>query len=150
MSCWTLPAKGPQLLTPEDIRLLTEAGFIAAGRADIQRAECIFGALQRVRPKRAFAHVGWSTALLNVGRAAEAAQVLERARSGVAPGEDADTVDAFLALALQLDGRSSESQRVLQSLLQAAVPGADNDGLRLARRMLGEPTGTAPAGTAAA
>lgn len=137
--------KGPPLLTPEEIRLLTEAGFIAAGRADVQRAECIFGALARVRPARAFVPVGWGTALLNAGRAAEAVQVFERARPAMAPGEDADTVCAFLALALQLDGRSSESQRMLQALLQTAAPGADNGGLRLARRMGGEPAATVPA-----
>ena len=118
--------------------MLTEAGFIAAGRGDVQRAECIFSALLRVRPERSFAHVGWCSALLNVGRTAEAVQALERARPQLAPGEDADTVGAFLALALQLDGRSSESQRVLHTLLEQAAAGADNDGLRLARHMLGE------------
>lgn len=118
-------------------------GFIAAGRADLPRAECIFGALMRVRPQRAFAYVGLSSAWLNAGHAAQAAQVLERARPHLAAGEDADTVGAFWALALQMDGRSSESQRVLQSLLDVAAPGADNDGLRLARRMLGQPVDTA-------
>lgn len=127
------------LLTSDDIQLLTQVGFIAASRADVQRAEAIFGALQRVRPARAFAHVGLACARLNAGRAAEAAQALERALPDVADGEDADTVRAFLGLALQLDGRHSESRRVLQNLLRAAAAGADNDGLRLARRMLGEP-----------
>lgn len=114
-------------------------GFIAAGRADVPRAECIFGALQHVRPARAFAHVGLASALLNAGRPAEAAQGLERALARLAPGEDGDTVRAFLGLALQQDGRSSESQRVLRDLLSQAPPDADNGGLRMARRMLGMP-----------
>ena len=114
-------------------------GFIAAGRADVPRAERIFGALRHVRPARAFAHVGLASALLNAGRPAEAAQGLERALPQLAPGEDGDTARAFLGLALQLDGRSSESQRMLRDLLHNAPPGTDNGGLRMARRMLGEP-----------
>jgi predicted Zn-dependent protease len=105
----------------------------------VPRAERIFGALAHVRPDRAFAHVGPAMALLNAGRAAEAAQRLQRALPQLAPGEDADTVSALCALALQLEGRTSESTRLLRELLHNAPPDADNDGLRLARRMLGEP-----------
>ncbi|WP_428000742.1 hypothetical protein [Acidovorax sp.] len=131
--------KEPSLLGPDDIRLLTQIGFIAAGQADVPRAERIFGALSHVRPDRAFAHVGPAMALLNAGRAAEAAQQLLRALPQLAPGEDADTVSAVCALALQLEGRTSESTRLLRDLLHNAAPDGDNDGLRLARRMLGEP-----------
>ncbi len=109
----------------------------------MSRAERIFGALAHVRPDRAFAHVGPAMALLNAGRAAEAAQRLERALPQLAPGEDADTVLALCALALQLEGRTSESTRRLRALLHNAAPDADNDGLRLARRMLGEPQAAA-------
>ncbi len=140
MSCCNRAARKPPLLTPEDIRLLTQVGFIAAGQADVIRAERIFGALARLRPARAFAPVGRAMALLNAGRAPEAVQALQQARPGMQAGEDADTLAAFLALALQLDGRSSESRRTLHFLLETAAPGADNDGLRLARRMLGEPS----------
>ncbi|AVO50564.1 hypothetical protein C6568_15980 [Melaminivora suipulveris] len=109
------------------------------------RAELILGALARARPARAFPHVGRAMAWMNAGRPHEAVQLLERALPGAGAGEDADTVAAFLALALQLDGRSSESRRVLQNLLRIAPQGADNDGLRLARRMLGEAPGASAA-----
>ena len=49
---------------------------MASARADVQRAERIFGALLRVRPDRAFAPIGLATALLNAGRAGEAMRVL--------------------------------------------------------------------------
>lgn len=135
------------LVTSEDVQLLTQVGFIATGRADVERAEAIFGALLAVRPRRAFAHVGLACARMNAGDAGAAARALERALPGVAEGEDADTVQAFLGLALQLDGRLGESRRVLQEVVRRAQPAEDNDGLRLARRMLGEPQAQAVAVT---
>ena len=110
------------LVTSEDVQLLTQVGFIAAGRADVERAEAIFGALLAVRPRRAFAHVGLACARMNAGDAGAAARALERALPGVAEGEDADTVQAFLGLALQLDGRLGESRRVLQEVVRKAQP----------------------------
>ena len=83
----------------------------------------------------------------DAGDAGAAARALERALPGVAEGEDADTVQAFLGLALQLDGRLGESRRVLQEVVRRAQPAEDNDGLRLARRMLGEPQAQAVAVT---
>ncbi len=102
------------LLSSEEIRLLTEVGFLAAGRGDVMRAERIFGALQRLRPQRAFAPIGLSVAYMNAGRHDEAAGILAHAAAQVEPAEQAE-LDAFRGLALQLAGRSSESVRALKS-----------------------------------
>ena len=143
--CSPLRRRGAPLLTPEDVRLLTQVGFLAAGAGDVPRAERILGALARVRAQRAFPHVGRALAWMNAAQPHEAVRLLEQAPPGAAHGEDADTLAAFLALALQLDGRSSESRRALQKLLRNAPQGTDNEGLRLARRMLGEAPGASAA-----
>lgn len=134
------------MLDPDDIRLLTQIGFIAAARADVQRAEVIFGALLCVRPERSFGHIGIATALLNAGRASDAVMQLEHAQ--LRPGEDADMVQAFLGLALQLDARASEAMRVLRNVAKLGGSTAENltltEGALLAQRLLGEtPQGTA-------
>lgn len=115
---------------------------MASARADIPRAERIFGALLRVRPDRAFGHIGMAAALLNAGRAGEAATRLGRAQ--LPPGEEADMVQAFLGLALQLDGRAGEAMRVLRPMAAHGDNGATDvsEGARLARRLLGQPADT--------
>ena len=101
-------------LDSNEIRLLTEIGFLAAGRGDVARAERIFGALQLLRPQRAFAPIGLAMAYMNAGRHDEAAGVLARAAEQVEAAEQAE-LDVFRGLALQLAGRSSESVRALKS-----------------------------------
>lgn len=121
----------------DDIRLLTEIGFLASGAGDVARAEVIFGALLLLRPDRAFAHVGLATALMNAGRAADAVTHLEGAR--IPPGEDADMVGAMYAIALQLAGRPNQSQAVSRKLAdQSDGPEGPTDGKKLALQMLGE------------
>lgn len=119
------------------IRLLTEIGFLAAGKADVDRARRIFDALALVRPDRAFPFIGSATALLNTGRAREAAMLLFKAKAGLPAGNESDMVAAFLGLALQLDGRNGESVHVLRHLADAPDH-EKSEGWRLARRLLGE------------
>lgn len=63
------------------------------------------------------------------------------AKARPAPGEEADMVQAFLGLALQLDGRGGEAMRVLQPLAARGDngdPAGATPGARLARRLLGQ------------
>jgi hypothetical protein len=117
----------PSLLEAEDIRLLTEVGFLAAARGDLRRAEVIFGALQSHRPGAAFAYVGPAMAMLNRGQSDEAVRELDRGIA-LAGGESRAELLAFRGLALQLAGRASESLRALRAA--SSHP--------LAQHMLGE------------
>jgi len=126
------------LLDSDDIQLLTQTGFIAAGRADVQRAERIFGALALARPQHDFPHVGMAAALLNAGRPADAAARLGSVQ--LPPGDAADMVQAFHGLALQLDRRPGEATRVLRAVAARAQNAATpSEGARLACKLLGEP-----------
>lgn len=107
---------------------MTEAGLLAAGLGDVERAEAIFGALARVRAERSFAYVGLALCYLNAGHADDGARLLEQHADFVVP-EDRPEMHAFRALVLQLAGRHSESQRALAAA-------GDHP---LARRMAGTP-----------
>jgi Flp pilus assembly protein TadD len=124
-------------LEPEDIQLLTQIGYLAAARADVQRAERIFGALALVRPNKAFVHLGVPVALLNAGRTEAAALRLESVQ--LAPSEDADMVHAFLGLAQQLNGQALQAMRTLRPLADSARKDNASEGAHLAARLLGEP-----------
>ncbi|WP_255568715.1 hypothetical protein [Comamonas sp. NLF-1-9] len=138
------------LLGSDDIRLLTEIGFLAAGRGELARAEAIFGALALLRPERAFAHVGIALALINRGRPGEAAARTERVH--LPAGPERELLAAVRALALQLDRRNAEATRLLQSVVRPHANAREpaSDGVRLARRLLGEDVSAAPAALAAA
>ena len=111
-------------LDSDDIHLMTQVGFIAAGRADVHHAERIFGALALARPQHDFPHVGMAAALLNAGR----------------PGDATDMVQAFHGLALQLDRRPGEATRLLRAVAARAQNIATpSEGARLACKLLGEP-----------
>ena len=130
-----LPAKVQFQLDATEARLLTEIGFIASGMADVVRAECIFGALMLARPDGAFPHIGLAAALLNAGQPDEAAFRLSKVH--LPEGADADMVQAFRGLALQLDQRPTEATRVLRAVAGSADNQPTSEGARLARRLLG-------------
>ena len=101
-------------LQPEEIRLLTEVGFLAGARGNIKAARSIFGALERCRPLAAFPYIGMAMALLNVKCHDEAVRVIDRALAIVSDSEVSD-LQAVRALALRLAGRSWESERAIQA-----------------------------------
>jgi tetratricopeptide (TPR) repeat protein len=113
----------PALLSSDEIRLLTEIGFIAAASGDIVRASRIFDALVMLRPHRAFPYIGKALAGMNAGKLQEAVMVFERAPTVEA--DDRADMALYHALALQLASRAGESQRVLARIdLATATPEA--------------------------
>lgn len=126
----------------DDVQLLIQVGFLAAGRGQVAAALRIFEALAVLRPDQAFAFVGMGSALMNAGRAAEAVQRLQAV--SLPPGAEADMLDSFKAVALQLAGRHSESRSLLRQLLLRAGQAAPSPGARLAARLLGEASDMQP------
>jgi len=118
------------VLAPDEVRLLTEVGFLAAAAGDVPRAEAIFGALGRIRPDRLFPSLGLAVAWMNAGRAADAASLLEKVVC--ADPEEQASCDAWRGFALQLAGRSAQSRSVLQKAVEA-----HGDHATFARSLLG-------------
>ena len=116
-------------LQSEEIRLLTEVGFLAGARGDLRAACVIFDALELCRPQASFPYIGLSMALLNAGAKDEAVRVLDRGLAMV-QNADAAEVQAFRGLALRLAGRGAASERAIAAagnhalaLALAATPG---------------------------
>ncbi len=125
-----------------DIQLLTQVGFLAAGRGDVSRALRIFEALALLRPDHAFAFVGLASALMNAGQANEAVQRLQAVK--LPTGPEADMLDSFRGLALQLAGRHGESRFLLRQIVARSRHARASEGVLLASRLLGEDLGAAP------
>lgn len=138
------PASSPLGLEAGEVRLLTEIGFLAAGRGDIARASAIFSALALVRPGRAFAHVGLAMAYLNTNQATEAVRVLAQAKTD--KPEEQQTLDVWRGVALQLAGHRDESIRLLRHVVAceqhlSASPASTSDCYKLAKKLLGDSDG---------
>lgn len=125
-----------------DVQLLTQVGFLAAGRGDVTRALRIFEALAVLRPDRAFAFVGLASALMNAGRASEAAQRLQSV--SLPTGPEADMLNSFRSLALQLAGRPGESTYLLRQIVTRSRHTTASEGALLASRLLGEDVSATP------
>lgn len=122
------------VLDADDARVLTEVGFLAAGRGDVARADVIFQALRALRPGRAYPWLGLAVARLNAGRADEAVRLLEQGEASAAA--ERGLLAAWRGLGLQLAGRTAESTRLLQACAQG---GEGAEGIALARSLLGLP-----------
>ncbi|MDK2123492.1 hypothetical protein [Parachitinimonas caeni] len=114
---WLSAAPAGEPLAPDEIRLLTELGFVASGAGKLVEAAAIFNGLKAVRPDRSFVYIGLAVTLLNGGKAAEAAMLLER--EGLQACPDDPEIRVFLGLALRLSRRAQESTKVLESVLTA-------------------------------
>lgn len=101
-------------LPSEDIRLLTEVGFLAGARGDLASARKIFTALELCRPDAGFPYVGLAMALMNRREYDEALRTLDRGLP-LAKAEDQPDLHAMRALALRLDGRAGESDRAIRA-----------------------------------
>lgn len=104
------------ILPAETVRLLSEVGFLAAGRGMADEAMTIMAGLRELRPTRSAPFVGMALVHMNANRAGEAVRVLRDEALPAVAGEDVDTVRAFLALALKLDGRPRESAEELDRI----------------------------------
>lgn len=123
-------------LESQDIQLLTQIGFMAAGRGAVEQSQRIFNALALLRPQHAFAHIGMACAWMNAGKASQAAQHLSRVH--LPAGDEADMIDAFHALALQLAGHAHQSTQLLEQLVQRTTDHSESQARRMALGMLGQ------------
>lgn len=124
------PAAPIQVVVPPGtVRLLTEIGFLAAGRGRVREALAVLEGVRVLRPGEAASFVGMALAHMNAGDPAEAARLLRDRALPAVGAEEAGMVRAFLALALKLDGRPRESAEAVDAL---AASGASEDALRLA------------------
>lgn len=116
----------------DDIRLLGEIGFLAAGRGMPREAEAIAAGFAAWRPASALAGMVRAIAAMGAGRDDEAARVLREDALRAEP--DSADAKALLGLALERAGYRQAAQGVLEPL--AADAGGDDTAGRLARAVL--------------
>jgi len=113
----------PPLLEGNDIRLLADIGFIAAGRGDVVTADCIFKGLHAAGTTGVAHIIGPAVARLNAGIVFEALALLR-----VAGTSDDESIVAWRAIALQVAGMPHEARRLARTIASGQSAGA-----RLAR-----------------
>lgn len=102
------------LLSPEEIRLLSALGFMAARAGHVVPAIRIFEGLATLRKDKAFPYVGLALAMICVGAYGDAARVLGGRGMAACPGDP--EIEAYLGLALQLSGHASEAEALSRRL----------------------------------
>lgn len=112
------------VLESNEIRTLTEVGFLAAGNGRLDEALDIFNALRLIRPDRAFPLVGLAVAYLNAGQATNAVTLLENVR--LPQRSEQAECDTWLGFALQQSGHQHAAHKTLQTVLDSTKGAATN------------------------
>ena len=99
-----------ELLEQDDLKLLTDIGFIAASRGLKDHAVAIFDAIKAMRPEGEAGYLGLGMVDILGGDPAAAVKTLM-----AAPRSDA--VDTFLGIALVQNADVQQGQKLLQSVI---------------------------------
>lgn len=103
-----------ELLSSDEIRLLSALGFMAARAGHVVPAVRIFEGLALLRKDKAFPYIGLALAMICVGAYGDAVRVLEERGLAACPGDV--EINAYLGLALRLAGRFSEADALAMRL----------------------------------
>ena len=106
-------------LTSDEIRLISEIGFMAASVGLAQPATRIFQGLKIIRPDRPFIFIGLALAHMLVGSWEEAIYILRDEGLQVAP--ESHELQLYLSLALFASQQPSQGERILSALLQNGI-----------------------------
>lgn len=98
----------------EQLRWLTQCGFLAASQGDLPASQAIFQAVQTERPQASASYVGLAVAQLGQGSTAPAIDELRRGLEVVAPA-DRPELQALLGVVLWVAGRTADSLCALKS-----------------------------------
>jgi tetratricopeptide (TPR) repeat protein len=119
-------------LKPEEMRLLTQVGFLAGATRKLKDARTIFSALERLRPDASAPYVGMALALLNRREYDEAVRTLDRALQVFDDDSQVAEIHAVRALALHLAGRGAECTRAASAAAGHPLAAALTESLRSA------------------
>ncbi|MBK4733233.1 hypothetical protein [Noviherbaspirillum pedocola] len=102
------------ILSPEEMRLLVEVGFLAAAYRHLQ-APRIFSEMHTLRPDLSAPLIGLAMYYIEAGKASEAVAILQKA---IANGfEGRPDLHAILGMALFAANRNYEAARLLSQLV---------------------------------
>ncbi len=102
-------------MNTETVRVLMEAGYMAAGAGMVKDAATIFAGVQAARPKSEYPVIGLAVTLMSAGEHQGAVDLLTQKALELNPGSC--LAKSFLGLALKLAGRSNEARAQLEAVL---------------------------------
>ncbi|WP_341367281.1 hypothetical protein [Yoonia sp. BS5-3] len=123
-----------ELLEQEDLKLLTDIGFIAVSRGLKDHAVAIFDGVKAMRPEGEAGYLGLGMVEILNGDPAAAVKTLQ-----TAPPSDA--VNTFLGIALVQASEVKKGQKLLQSVIDTS---ADTPFARIAADTLNSVAANAP------
>lgn len=103
-------------LSVQEIKWLTEIGFIAPQLKQAKVALTIFHALLLCRPDQDFPYIGLATTYLGMGKHSEAIVLLEKT---LLQHPDSAEVKSLLAMALKFAQRNREADRLLTEVIDS-------------------------------
>ncbi|MDX8355130.1 hypothetical protein [Cognatiyoonia sp. IB215182] len=124
------------ILNQEELRTLTDIGFIAASRGLQDHAVAIFDAVKALRPEGEAGYLGLSMVDILKGNPAAAVETLKEA-------PQSDAVNTFLGIALVQSSDIQTGRQVLQSVINES---ADTPFARIASETLASVSATAAHG----
>ncbi len=97
------------------VKVLMEAGYMAAGAGMAKEAATIFAGVQAIRPESEYPVIGLAVTLMSAGEHQDAVDLLTQKALMLNP--DSCLTKSFLGLALRLAGRSNEARAQLEEVL---------------------------------
>ena len=101
-------------LSVQEIKWLTEIGFIAPQLGHTKVALMIFRALLLCRPQDDFPYIGLATTYLGMGQYTEACELLKKTRR---EHPNSLEVKSLLAMALKFNHHNGEAERLLTEII---------------------------------
>lgn len=118
----------------ETVKVLMEAGYVAAGTGRFKEAWTIFAGVLAARPESKFPAIGMAVTLMNAGEHEDAVKLLKENIS-----EDNSSgclLKSFLGLALLLAGHSAEAGNTLNDVVQGCSD--ETEAFNMAKALLTE------------
>lgn len=107
---------GLRVITPTEVRLLTEIGFLACGAGNTESANQIFEGIRLACRGNSVALIGLAMSHMESGAPELATNLLRQHYDSIEPNDHDYKI--FFALSLLASGRHSEADRMLKSVLE--------------------------------
>ena len=101
-------------ISTDDLKILMEAGFLAANGGMTKHAQKIFEGVLAVRPDSEYAYIGQAVTLLAANQHDDAIKILRDEALRINP--DCLQAKMILAMTLKMAGRGGECDRVVDQL----------------------------------
>ncbi len=112
------------MITDKTVKILGDIGFMASSTGMTKHAFAIFAGIEKARPDSVLPDIGYALEFMNKKKYQEAISILKKQALKKDPGNAA--AQAFIGLALMLDGHNKESEECLEAIKSTEDSAAAN------------------------